>query len=157
MTDGFRNCRTPFMGKSQQNYMHDWNLPQEYSRFHVHLLLPTRMWVVLQGDWGHPLWWSEQGRRWPLFSWLLMSPGFSTQLPPHLDSSSPSIHLPWCQVEMSFKWLRILGMIFLNSCIYLHCSWNPSEIAWTYRIHRIGKEITAVLEAGKQMDEWELT
>lgn len=40
MTGGFRNSRTPFMGKSQQNCMHHWTLTQNYSSFHVPVLLP---------------------------------------------------------------------------------------------------------------------
>lgn len=30
ITDGFGNSRTPFMGKSQQNRMHQWTLTQKY-------------------------------------------------------------------------------------------------------------------------------
>lgn len=73
MTDGFRNPRITFMGKSQQNYMRHWNFTQEYSSFHVHVLLPKEN-AKSPAGWLGPFCLMHRERMVVIFaSWLLIS------------------------------------------------------------------------------------
>lgn len=78
---------------------------------------------------GRARWRRARGRWWSLPPSCLV-PHFSMQVPPHLDSSFPSVHLPRCSVEVSLKWqgYQTWGVL-LRSCICLLCSWDPIEIA----------------------------
>ena len=102
MTDGFKNSRIPFMGKSQQNYMRHWNLTQVYSSFHVHVLLPKEN-VNSPAGWLGPFCLMHRERKMVIFaSWLLISPFL------HPIASPPRFFFPFNPQVLSRNVIKVI-------------------------------------------------